>query len=55
MMWRKNNGSAMEYDEWVENFGASSGSGGAVPEPAGVVMAAVLAACLGVGRGRRGG
>jgi hypothetical protein len=53
-MWRKTNASSMAYDEWMENFGASSGSGGAVPEPAGVVMAVVLAACLGVGRGRRG-
>jgi hypothetical protein len=55
VMWRKTNGSSMEYGEWVENFGSSSGSGGAVPEPAGVVMAVVLAACVGVGRGRWGG
>jgi hypothetical protein len=49
VMWRKNNGSSMEYDEWVENFGSSSGSGGAAPEPAALVFVAI-ALCLAVTR-----
>jgi hypothetical protein len=44
VMWRKNNGSSMEYDEWVENFGESSGSGGiaSAPEPGAWAMAIML-------------
>jgi formylglycine-generating enzyme len=38
VVWRKNNGSPEDYNEWRTNFGSASGSGGAfaaaVPEPA---------------------
>jgi hypothetical protein len=47
VMWRKNSGTSMEYDEWVENFGEMYGAGSSanVPEPAGAVTL-LMAMCL---------
>jgi hypothetical protein len=43
VMWRKNGMSAADYQLWVENFGTTSPGvgGGAVPEPAGLVLLAI--------------
>lgn len=60
VIWRKNNGPALDYQTWVMNFGATtagsgngSGSGSAaVPEPATVALALIAAVGL-VGFRRR--
>jgi hypothetical protein len=47
VVWRKNDGSPEEYDEWRANFGNTSGGGGAlgstVPEPAAWSLLSVIA------------
>ncbi len=51
VQWRKTNGTAQDYATWRSHFGMTAGSGSAdgfgasVPEPAGLVLAA-LAACV---------
>jgi len=48
VVWRKNGGPAQDYDDWFENFGSGSGSGGSdvVPEPAAFVLLAMVIPCL---------
>ncbi|HJQ79010.1 MAG TPA: PEP-CTERM sorting domain-containing protein [Lacipirellulaceae bacterium] len=58
VVWRKNNGTTEEYNEWRSNFGASSGGsgslvssgGGTVPEPSTWLMALLAAGLLGLSR-----
>lgn len=64
VVWRKNNGSVAAYNAWRANFGAALGSGSSlsagsssganVPEPASIVLIAMVAALVGVSRRRRG-
>jgi hypothetical protein len=42
--WRKQGDTAATYLDWVRNFGNSSGSAGAVPEPGAMAIVLVLAA-----------
>ena len=55
VVWRRDDGSPEEYDEWRSNFGesgAGSGWGGtAVPEPTAVCL--LMAAALAIGASRR--
>jgi hypothetical protein len=59
VVWRKNNGSVAQYNEWRANFGQPTGSGShsatgtAVPEPATralILLSALALACRRAGR-----
>jgi hypothetical protein len=58
VFWRKNAGTQAQYDEWRANFGTGSGNGAgalqAVPEPATLVLMALLAPLVLIRRTRGG-
>ena len=60
VVWRKNNGTTEQYDEWVDNFGATASGGGAAanataaPEPATCMLLIIISlGAVFTGRNRR--